>query len=75
LPNDDASAFAFQAPLPTAALPTAPVVPALADVFAAYAGYVLGLLRRLGVADADLEDVPNSPHHARLQALLARSLQ
>jgi RNA polymerase sigma-70 factor, ECF subfamily len=43
------------------ALPTAPAVPAsdtsFVEVFRVYAPYVLGLLRRLGVAPAELEDV------------------
>lgn len=43
------------APAPSQA--TTPAALSFADVFEAHAAYVLGLLRRLGVAAADVEDV------------------
>ena len=50
--------------------------PAFADVFAQQAAYVLGLLGRLGVADADVEDVAQEVFiviHQKLPAFERRS--
>lgn len=50
--------------------------PTFAEAFEAYAGYVLQLLRRLGVREADLEDVAQEVFvvvHAQLVAFEGRS--
>ena len=53
-----------------------PSLPTFGEVFDAYAGYVLSLLRRLGVREADLEDVAQEVFvvvHAQLPAFEGRS--
>jgi RNA polymerase sigma-70 factor, ECF subfamily len=59
---------------PLTSVPAAP--PTFAEAFAAYGGYVLQLLRRLGVREADLEDVAQEVFvvvHAQLPAFEGRS--
>lgn len=62
---------------PRAQLASVPVAnPTFAEAFEAYAGYVLQLLRRLGVREADLEDVAQEVFvvvHAQLSAFEGRS--
>jgi RNA polymerase sigma-70 factor (ECF subfamily) len=62
--------------LPFGAGVTVASAPTFAEAFAAYAPYVLGLLRRLGVAAADVEDVAQEVFlviHARLPSFEGRS--
>jgi RNA polymerase sigma-70 factor, ECF subfamily len=59
---------------PLASVPAAP--PTFVQAFQAYGGYVLQLLRRLGVREADLEDVAQEVFvvvHAQLPAFEGRS--
>jgi RNA polymerase sigma-70 factor (ECF subfamily) len=67
---DDRNLRAHDVPLGSSAALT------FAQVFGGYGGYVLGLLRRLGVADADVEDVAQEVFltvHAKLPEFEGRS--
>ncbi len=64
------------ASLPGAAAAGAHAPLSFGDVFAAHAGYVLGLLRRLGVSATDVEDVAQEVFiviHTRLPSFEGRS--
>ncbi|HMI90210.1 MAG TPA: RNA polymerase sigma factor [Polyangiales bacterium] len=59
-----------------ACAPQAAPAPPFAAVFSAHGGYVISLLRRLGVAEADLDDVAQDVFitvHAKLPAFEGRS--
>jgi len=75
LPNHERSLTAeLDGPKPSALAPAS--ASTFAEVFRAYAGYVLGLLRRLGVRDADVEDVAQEVFivvHAQLAGFEGRS--